>query len=379
MDLSSSPLAVFPSHVPVWIVGGAVRDLLSTKEPHDWDLVVEGSIEEVHGLLGGSIVGPKGKQVCVCSRSGSVLEVGSIARGKIMADLARRDFTVNAMALDRQGRLLDPFGGVDDLFMKRLRFVPTLEDRLTEDPVRVLRFCRFLATLGFTPMEDEVSRVTSFAQENRQTLRDLPSHRIGREMARGLVYPRAFLDVLLASGLWDLWLPPLSLNMDRIPPGPMDLSLSLGLLSFLFDGDTWLDRDLSWGFPASTRRDGQGYRSLLSALSVDLSVVEAGRLLDIFDRLRSRGFMELLRWGSTGNLRWKEALDSIETARSRLDRASQKGIPLSGGEIAALIGPGPHVGSCLNLVVDRVLSEGDLSVDEVRSAVEAFKKAIVVR
>ncbi len=72
-----------------------------------------------------------------------------------MDDLARRDFTVNAMAIDREtGELLDPFNGSEDLKSKTLRCVGSTKDRFSEDPLRIIRAIRFCITKGFTPSQE---------------------------------------------------------------------------------------------------------------------------------------------------------------------------------------------------------------------------------
>ncbi|SMG34081.1 tRNA nucleotidyltransferase/poly(A) polymerase family protein [Dethiosulfovibrio salsuginis] len=371
---SSSPISIFPSDVPVWIVGGAVRDLLSHKAPSDWDLVAQMDVKDISKATGGKVVGPEGKQVCVFSLSGSVIEIGSLDGRSIESDLARRDFTVNAMAIDRHGRILDPFGGQKDLSLKRLRFVPELEDRLRDDPVRALRFCRFAATLGLMPMKDELCRLARFVQDNHGPFGAIPLERVGREMSKGLAFPEAFLETLGLAGLRELFLPSIELKGRPIPTGPIDLALSLGLLGFMSDSERIFDLALSWGVPSRTRKYGLRYGSVLRALSGSMSLLEAVKLLPLFDELRSDRLMELLLLGCTGNGLWKDGLDKLDTARSALERASQRGIPLSGGEIASITGPGPHVGPCLDMMIRKVLCDPYLSPEDARSSIVAYCK-----
>lgn len=76
--------------------------------------------------------------------------------GTILDDLARRDFTVNAMALTDDGELLDPHDGQKDLEARRLRFVGDPQDRLREDALRAFRAARFAITKGFSMSEDTI-------------------------------------------------------------------------------------------------------------------------------------------------------------------------------------------------------------------------------
>src|SRR3954471_20366778 len=150
-----------------WIVGGCVRDLLRGGQAKDWDVATDARPEEVVAFFRKVI--PTGIQhgtVTVVLR-GVHYEVttlrgeGAYSDGRrpdkvefvddITADLARRDFTFNAMAIDPiDGHLIDPFGGKADLDAKVLRAVGDASERFFEDGLRVLRAARFAATLECT-------------------------------------------------------------------------------------------------------------------------------------------------------------------------------------------------------------------------------------
>ena len=84
-------------------------------------------------------------------------------------DLGRRDFRMNAMALDRAGSLRDPYGGRDDIAARRLRMVGDPREILEEDPLRMLRAARFIARFGFTPHAD-LRAASAWLQERRSEL-----------------------------------------------------------------------------------------------------------------------------------------------------------------------------------------------------------------
>ena len=149
-----------------WIVGGSLRDVLLERVPKDWDIATSATPQQVMRLF--SRVVPTGIEhgtVTVLFR-GASYEVTTL-RGEgaytdsrrpdsvhfitdIEQDLARRDFTVNALAYDPLAdRLIDPFGGLADLHAGVLRTVGRAEDRFAEDGLRVLRAARFSATLEF--------------------------------------------------------------------------------------------------------------------------------------------------------------------------------------------------------------------------------------
>ncbi len=138
----------------VWVVGGALRDLLRGWVPQDWDLAASASPQQMMeifprivpiGLRHGTVQIHAGKmkiEVTSCPGPGI---------GGITADLRRRDFTVNALALSYpEGRLIDPFGGRGDLFSRTLRAVDDARARFREDPLRTLRAGRFMSVCGFS-------------------------------------------------------------------------------------------------------------------------------------------------------------------------------------------------------------------------------------
>jgi len=150
-----------------WIVGGCVRDLLLGRTASDWDIATDARPNELIRIFPRAIpTGIEHGTVTVIA-SGRHYEVttlrgeGTYSDGRrpdwvefvddITADLARRDFTVNAVAVDpRNGALIDPFGGRSDLGGRILRAVGDPKERFAEDGLRVLRAARFAATLEFT-------------------------------------------------------------------------------------------------------------------------------------------------------------------------------------------------------------------------------------
>ncbi|MCK9463851.1 MAG: CCA tRNA nucleotidyltransferase, partial [Proteobacteria bacterium] len=149
-----------------YLVGGSLRDLLRGMTPLDWDLATTATPEKVMGAFRRTVpTGARHGTVTVLL-GGASMEVttlrgeGSYSDGRrpdevvflgdIVADLARRDFTVNAMAYDPlQGAFFDPFDGRGDLERRTLRAVGDPSARFEEDGLRVLRAARFAATLEF--------------------------------------------------------------------------------------------------------------------------------------------------------------------------------------------------------------------------------------
>ena len=150
-----------------YAVGGCVRDSLLGLDPHDWDLCTSARPEQVMALFGEEKCIPTGLQhgTVTVKQGGRLYETttfrteGAYSDGRhpdavcfvpdVREDLARRDFTINAMAYSAGEGLIDPFGGRDDLAAHLVRAVGEPERRFEEDALRILRLYRFAARFGF--------------------------------------------------------------------------------------------------------------------------------------------------------------------------------------------------------------------------------------
>jgi len=200
-----------------WIVGGCVRDLLRGEPAKDWDVATDARPEEVVAAFRKVI--PTGIQhgtVTVVVR-GVPYEVttlrgdGTYSDGRrpdrvefvddITADLARRDFTMNAIAIDPvDGHLIDPFGGQRDLDARVLRHV---SEAFVEDPVRVLRLARFaarFANMGFTVAEETRGLMKQIVAAGEMNA--LVPERVWKETQRALeeARPDVFFETLRYCG-----------------------------------------------------------------------------------------------------------------------------------------------------------------------------------
>ncbi len=118
-------------------------------------------------------------------------------------DALRRDFTMNALYVDRHGTLHDPLGGLDDCFARRVRFIGDPDMRLREDYLRILRFFRIYAAYGDGEMDPEG---LGACLRQRDGLRHLSAERIGHEMRRLVKAPRSAIAVKLMNdcGLFEI-------------------------------------------------------------------------------------------------------------------------------------------------------------------------------
>ena len=181
-----------------YVVGGCVRDSLLGLRPKDWDICTAALPEQVERLLAGYRIvetGIKHGTVTVLA-GGAPYEVttfrvdGTYSDSRrpdsvrfvsdLREDLARRDFTVNAMAYSPDAGLIDPFGGRDDLRRGLIRCVGDAGERFAEDALRVMRALRFASVYGFS-IEDATARAV---HENARRLKCIAVERIGAELCK---------------------------------------------------------------------------------------------------------------------------------------------------------------------------------------------------
>ena len=193
-----------------YVVGGCVRDSLLGLTPHDWDLCTSALPQQGMELFGEEKCIPTGLQhgTVTVKQGGGLYEIttfrteGTYTDGRhpdevhfvpdVREDLARRDFTINAMAYNANEGLIDPFGGQADLQSGILRAVGVPHQRFTEDALRILRLYRFAARFGFA-IDPPTAQA---AQELCAHLDCVSVERIEEELAKLLSAPApaAYLD-----------------------------------------------------------------------------------------------------------------------------------------------------------------------------------------
>jgi len=219
------------------LVGGSVRDGLLGRDHSDIDLTTDARPDVVEGLVRGwaDAVWTQGARFGTvgAKRNGVTLEITTFRAevyrpesrkpevayaDDVETDLSRRDFTVNAMALRLpDGVLVDPYGGAVDLLNRRLRTPLSPEVSFLDDPLRMLRAARFIATFGLVPDDDLVEAV----EQHRGRLEIVSAERIRDELSKLLLVedPTAGLWFLAETGLADEFLP--ELNLMRLEQDPV--------------------------------------------------------------------------------------------------------------------------------------------------------------
>jgi tRNA nucleotidyltransferase (CCA-adding enzyme) len=199
-----------------WIVGGCVRDSLLGKSASDWDVATEAQPKELMKIFPRAI--PTGLQhgTVTLVLGGHHYEITTL-RGEttysdgrrpdavhfveqIESDLARRDFTINAIAVDpTSGALIDPFGGQADLAARTIRAVGKAIERFSEDGLRVLRAARFSATLEFELAPETFSAI----EPTLDTFRKVSAERVRDEWIKTMKArrPSRAFEVMRQTGI----------------------------------------------------------------------------------------------------------------------------------------------------------------------------------
>lgn len=194
-----------------YVVGGCVRDTLLGREPKDFDICTSATPEQMRGALSGLRLVETGLKhgtlTVVIDRTPYEVTTFRVDGGytdhrhpdgvtfvtDVRADLARRDFTVNAMAYHPETGLVDAFGGQTDLKAGVIRCVGNPSERFEEDALRILRALRFASRYGFA-IEQETARA---ARALRETLRQVAAERVRVELA-GILCGQGAEAILMA-------------------------------------------------------------------------------------------------------------------------------------------------------------------------------------
>lgn len=185
------------SSLEAYLVGGSVRDELLQLPVKDHDYVVVGSTPEKMEKLGYRPVGkdfpvflhPENHDQYALARTERKVASGykgfkvyASSKVTLKDDLARRDLTINAIAKDKNGKIIDPFNGIADLKAGLLRHI---SPAFSEDPVRILRTARFSARFGFSVVPETLTLMHNMVQNGE--IDSLVPERVWQELSNGLM------------------------------------------------------------------------------------------------------------------------------------------------------------------------------------------------
>ncbi|NFG22832.1 CCA tRNA nucleotidyltransferase [Clostridium botulinum] len=196
-----------------YIVGGCVRDSILNTIPKDWDITTKARPEEViklfdkvilTGIKHGTVtvlINSEGYEVTTYRMDGKYedsrhpKQVNFVSNLK--EDLARRDFTINAMAYNKEEGLIDYFEGVSDLKKKVIKTVGNSEKRFSEDALRMLRAIRFSSQLDFSISNETLNSIKNL----RYNIKNISKERIREEFNKILLSSTKGIDILIETGL----------------------------------------------------------------------------------------------------------------------------------------------------------------------------------
>lgn len=338
-----------------WLVGGCVRDRLRGVASPDFDVTTAASAAQLLALFPRAVpIGVRHGTVMVPTPVGPV-DVTAFRGATLAEDLARRDFTVNAIAWDPVGgALVDPSGGVCDLERGALRAVGDAAERFAEDPLRALRAARLVATLGLVPDPT----LEPCMRDARPALRGVARERVRHELealARGPAVAGG-IALLRASGIEADLFPNAPADAgevaQRLPP---DLVLRLA---------AWLRRTHAQSLLARQRfpkRVAAEVGRLVTLHPIDARPLRGDA--DVRRLLRRAGpdgleALLLLREAESGAplTALRERIEHVRHADEALGRPD---LALDGAAVMKLLGcgPGPEIGAALRHLHECVLED----------------------
>jgi tRNA nucleotidyltransferase (CCA-adding enzyme) len=402
----------------IWLVGGALRDLLLETEPKDWDLATSAGPDQIMKIFPRVIpVGIRHGTVQVHTKIRDIEVTSFEHQGPegILKDLGRRDFTINALALSfPDGILIDPNGGRADIEKKIIRAVGDAPSRFAEDPLRIIRAGRLSSIYGFAVD----SKTFEAMRGEAENLENISGERIRDELCKILVskYSIEAFDLLRKSWALGKLLPELIVrdHVDTLPGSGISVYRHSMLcvrnspnrlrarLAALFHnagvpatgarGDRLLrEFRKQSAYTASVRMkkwnmSNRQIEDVVTLIENQLPVnaelwsdAEIRRFLVRFRREIIDDFIALAKAESLAegradvqgfenlHLRMREQLDIISA--SKIDE-----LAVGGREIMDIIGlsPGPEVGKVLKRLLDMVLEDPRLNTRE--SLLEIVKR-----
>lgn len=364
--LSSLPLfvarccqALHAAGFQAYPVGGCVRDLLLSRTPQDWDVCTSALPSQVQALFPHTVPTGLAYGTVTVVLEGGTVEVTTFRQedrygdgrrpdavsfvSSLEADLSRRDFTINAMAMAPDGQLLDPFGGRGDLQRRSVRCVGKPELRFREDRLRMFRAIRFAAQLDFQLEEQLLQALMELGAQPHT----LPPERIRPEVEKTLCAPAPhWAGLFFSSGLLSAFL-------------PNCVDLHTAVLTAL--PSTPLAR---WaGLAALLRQEGADPLPLLQGLIPDRAlIVPLTQALALEVPTDARGWRHLLsRHGVTtcqalaAMSPGSQPLQALENVLAQAPCISPQQLALSGQDLMALGLSGIEIGRVQKTLLEHVL------------------------
>lgn len=359
-----------------YIVGGSLRDTLLGKTPHDYDVATSALPEKTVEIFSDKRVIETGIKhgTVTLIWDGEPVEIttfrvdGSYTDSRhpdavsftsdIVADLSRRDFTVNAMAYNKKDGLKDPFGGAEDIGAKIIRAVGDPEDRFSEDALRIMRAFRFCAQLGF-----EIDGATLDGAVNAKNgLANIARERIGQEFLRLITSPYAgkALGIMADTGVLEYVLGTHRLSrkvIENIDGMPFEDTARLGFVLYGADRDT--AAEILRGLRLSSKQI-TGALATLTGCSVEVRSPEDARRLIAKTGIYARA-------AACGSCLLGVSPDGAEeiVIRQQSTPCSLKKLKINGKALAEMGARGKLIGEVLDALMERVIEQPALNDEQI--------------
>jgi tRNA nucleotidyltransferase (CCA-adding enzyme) len=217
----------------IYIVGGAVRDLLMDRQVNDWDFTTDATPEEILKVIPegfydnkfgtvGLNVGDEVFEITTMRKEGDYKDFRHPTKvgwtNKIEEDLARRDFTINALALSADEKIIDPFLGQQDIREKIIKTVGDPNNRFREDALRLIRAIRIATQLEFDIDKNTFAAI----QDNKELIKEVTNERIRDELFKLLSSTNPYVGIikLREAGILQIILPELERCFGLVQEGP---------------------------------------------------------------------------------------------------------------------------------------------------------------
>ncbi len=393
----------------LYLVGGAVRDAwldrIDQVSDDDLDLTTDARPDQIVAVVDGwaDAIWTQGARFGTigCRRAGRSYEITThraevylpesrkpevVFADAVEVDLSRRDFTVNAMAIELPGgELIDPFSGVDDLGHHRLRTPMGPEVSFDDDPLRMLRAARFVAGYGLEPAPDLLEAISTLG--GRLEIVSVERCRDEIDKLLRVAEPGVGLDLLVETGLAPHVLPGLAeldgwsraaLNAElaALPVGRLRLA-ALGSAVAGDDVDAFLGR---LRYSNDDRRAVEAiHRSVASLPAPDAGEPELRRWVAAAGSHRPAALV-LARARASATGRRPELVDALEATLADLaerEDLSDLGPPIDGDAVMAHLGleAGPEVGEALGMLTEHRLDHGPYGVADAQRLLDEWQRA----
>ncbi|MDX2015258.1 MAG: [cytidine(C)-cytidine(C)-adenosine (A)]-adding enzyme [Myxococcaceae bacterium] len=372
-----------------FLVGGCVRDVLRGQPPKDFDVATSARPEQVQrlfrrviptGLEHGTVTVVQDKahvEVTTFRAEAEYLDGRRPSKVEfhtdIEADLSRRDFTINAMAFDLVAKkLVDPFGGADDLRARLVRCVRSAMERFLEDGLRPMRAVRFATVLGF---EIEPGTEAAIGQ-TLHVFRKVATERVNQEFTKMLLSPRVAtgLGLTRRTGLLAEFAPEaVDADFEAVARTREELTLRLAVLLAGCPSALAVVQRLK--FPTKVATDVAHLVTHQQLPAADASDVELRRWLAKVKLEAAEPLLEVASALGRADASVEERVRAQVAARPPL---TTKALALNGAQVmeALGVGPSPLIGQATAFLLERVLEEPSRNTpDSLRRLLEGFPRS----